>query len=183
MQKAIDVLKQGGIILYPTDTVWGIGCDATNEEAVERINQLKGRDSSKSYIVVLDDDRKLSRIIKEIPDVAWDLFELATKPTTIILSEAYNLATNVLAADGSVGIRIIKQGTCHQLLRTFGKPLVSTSANLSGEPTPLTLSDINPKILEGVDYVVDLPSNEKLTGTPSTIIKLGVRGDYQLIRK
>ncbi len=183
MQEAIDVLKKGGIILYPTDTVWGLGCDASNEEAVERINQLKGRDSSKSYIVVIDDDRKLNRFIKEVPDVAWDLFEFATKPTTIILSEGYNLATNVLAKDGSVGIRIIKHGTCHQLLKKFGKPLVSTSANLSGEPTALSLSDINSKILDGVDYVVNLPPNEKLTGTPSTIIKLGVHGDYQLIRK
>lgn len=183
MQEALDVLKKGGVILYPTDTVWGLGCDATNFEAVEKLSAIKKRVEGKSYIILINDDRKLNRYVKDVPNLAWDFIEFATKPTTIIYEEAGNIAKNVIAEDNSVGIRVVEKGFCHDLLRAFGKPLVSTSANLSGQPTPVNFNQINKSILEAVDYVVNLPAGEKLTGKPSTVIKLGVNNDYKLIRK
>ena len=183
MQKAIETLKNGGLILYPTDTVWGIGCDATNEEAVEKINLLKERDSDKSYIILLDNDTKLNRYVKNVPEIAWDLIEFSTKPTTIIYSEGYNLAKNVLAKDKSIGIRIVKDGFCHDLLQKFGKPIVSTSANLKNAPTPLSFNDIDKRILEGVDYIVNSQTQNKMGAKTSKIIRLEKSGRIEFIRK
>ena len=183
MDKAIEILRIGGIILYPSDTIWGIGCDATNPEAVEKIFKLKQRASSKSLITLLDSDVKLNRYVKQIPDIAWDIVEFSDKPTTIIYPEGYNLAHNVMAEDKSVGIRIVKEGFCHDLIRKFGKPLVSTSANISTKPTPLSFKDIDHVILDGVDYIVNLPPNVKLKPKASTIMKIDMDATFTLIRK
>ena len=183
MKKAIEILRNGGIILYPTDTIWGIGCDATNPEAVEKIYKLKQRVSSKSLIVLLESDVKLNRYVKQIPEIAWDIVEFSDKPTTIIYPEGYNLTHNVLAEDKSIAIRIVKEGFCHQLIRGFGKPLVSTSANISNAPSPLSFGDIDQRILDGVDYIVNLPPNVKLRPKASTIIKLDMDSTFTLIRK
>lgn len=183
MQKAIEILREGGIILYPTDTIWGLGCDATNPDAVQKIYDLKQREVSKSMIVLLEKDTKLNRYVKQIPDIAWDIVDLSEKPTTIIYPEGYNLAHNILAEDKSIGIRIVKDGFCHELIRKFGKPLVSTSANISTEKTPLSFDDIDKRILEGVDYIVNLPPNVKLKTKSSTIMKIEIDSTFTLIRK
>jgi L-threonylcarbamoyladenylate synthase len=161
VNKAFEVLKNGGLILYPTDTIWGIGCDATNPEAVEKVFKLKGRAEEKSLIVLLDSDNKLQSYIKEVPEVAYDLIEYAENPLTIVYSGAKNLAPNAIAKDGSIGIRIVKHEFCQQLLQRFRKPLISTSANLSGNPSPATFDDIEEAILNGVDYVVNWEQDEQ----------------------
>ena len=182
VHEAVDALKRGEVILYPTDTIWGIGCDATNPDAIEKIYQIKARDLNKPLLVILDDDRKLNRYIKKVPEVAWDLLDHADKPITIIYPEAYNMAKNLPADDGSIGIRIVNHDFCKALLRKFNKPIVSTSANFSGEPSPRSFDEISQKLKETVDYVVH---SRIKTGTnkASSIIKLGVGGQVQIIRK
>lgn len=155
IEKALAVLKNGGVILYPTDTVWGLGCDATNADAVEKINTIKGRQSDKSFIILLDNDSKLQSYVDEVPEVAYDLIEYAEHPLTIVFSGAKNLAKNVISADGSVGIRIAKHDFVQQLLQRFRKPITSTSANISGQPTPSFFDEIDEEIKESVDYVVN----------------------------
>ncbi len=183
MKEAIDLLRTGGIILYPTDTIWGIGCDATNPEAVEKIFALKQRASHKSMITLLESDTKLNRYVKQIPDIAWDIVELSEKPTTIIYPEGYNVANNLLAEDKSIAVRIVKEGFCHELIKKFGKPLVATSANISDQPAPLRFEDIDKRILDGVDYIVNLPSDTKLKTKASSIMKIEMDGTFTLIRK
>lgn len=183
IEKALAVLKDGGVILYPTDTVWGLGCDATNAAAVEKINQIKGRSSDKSFIILLDNDNKLQSYVDEVPDVAYDLIEYAENPLTIIFSGAKNLAPNVINADGSVGIRVVKHEFVQQLLQRFRKPITSTSANVSGQPTPVSFDAIDEQIKEGVDYIVDWDQSEKSTGKASTIMKLSPSGQFSFIRK
>lgn len=182
IDRAVEVLKEGGLILYPTDTVWGIGCDARNPEAVKRIYELKQRDDSKSMIVLLDADAKLNQYLKEVPDVAWDLLDAAVNPMTIIYPGAIKMAENVIAADGTIAIRLVTEGFCHAMLHKFRFPVVSTSANISGSPTPRAFADIRQEIIDGVDYVVNLGRDQK-NGPPSTIIKLGVNGDIEIVRK
>lgn len=183
INKALEVLKNGGLILYPTDTVWGIGCDATNTEAVAKVYALKKRKDSKSLITLLDTDNKLQSYVSEIPDVAYDLIEYAEKPLTIIYSGAKNLASNLVNADGSIGIRIPKHDFCQQLIQRFRKPIVSTSANISGEPTPRNFNEIDQEIIDGVDYVVDLEQTSSELKQPSTIMKLEADGKFVFIRK
>lgn len=183
ISKALEVLKTGGIILYPTDTVWGLGCDATNETAVAKINTIKGRAADKSLIILLDTDNKLQSYVTEIPDVAYQLIEYADKPMTIVFSGAKNLAKNVINKDGSVGIRIVKHDFCEQLIQRFRKPIVSTSANVSGQPSPQYFDQISQEIIAAVDYVVDLEQESQTPKQPSTIIKLGPSGQFELIRK
>jgi len=183
INKALEVLQQGGLILYPTDTIWGIGCDATNEEAVSRIFKLKGRDESKSLIMLLDSESKLPSYVRHVPDIAYDLIAYTEKPLTIIYSGAKNLATNAIAADGSVGIRIVKHRFCQQLIQRFRKPIVSTSANISGHPSPNTFDDIVDEIIEGVDYVVTFEQDKQSVQNPSTIMKLEEDGRFTFIRK
>ncbi|MBU0695729.1 MAG: threonylcarbamoyl-AMP synthase [Bacteroidetes bacterium] len=183
INKALEVLKQGGIILYPTDTVWGLGCDATNAEAVAKIFKLKNREDSKSLIILLDTDNKLQSYISEVPDIAYDLIEYTEKPLTIIYSGAKNLAPNLINQDGSVGIRIPKHDFCQQLIQGFRKPIVSTSANISGEPSPSNFLEISQKIIKGVDYVVDLEQESTEKKEPSTIMKLEADGKFIFIRK
>jgi len=183
IRQALAVLKDGGVILYPTDTVWGLGCDATNEQAVEKINAIKGRSNDKSFIILLDTDAKLQSYLTEIPEVAYDLIEYTENPLTIIFSGAKNLAKNVINVDGSVGIRVVKHDFCEQLIYRFRKPITSTSANLSGEPTPKTFDEISDEIKDAVDYVVDWEQDLKVDKKPSTIMKLAPGGQFSFIRR
>ncbi len=183
IKNAVEVLRKGGIILYPTDTVWGIGCDATNEEAVRKVYAIKRRDDSKALICLVDSDIRLQRYVRNVPNVAWDLIDAVTKPTTIILDGATGLAPNLIADDGSIGMRITKEKFSHDLCYRFQKPLVSTSANISGEPTAQNYGDIAPELLEAVDYVCWTRRQEHLPHTPSSIIRLKSNGEVTIIRK
>lgn len=183
INKAFEVLKSGGVILYPTDTIWGLGCDATNADAVEKILKIKNRPAEKSLIVLLDVDSKLQSYVNEVPEIAYDLIEYAENPLTIIFSDAKNLAPNVINADGSVGIRIVKHDFCSPLIQRFRKPIVSTSANLSGEPSPKYFDDVSPEILDAVDLVIDFEQENRSIKKPSTIMKLSPGGQFEFIRK
>lgn len=182
MENTIETLKTGGIILYPSDTIWGIGCDATNEDACKRIVDLKKRDASKSFVVLVDSFQMLEKYIPAFHEVCYDLVDLATSPLTIIYPNAKGLAPSVLAADGSVGIRITKDPNCLKLIRGMKKPLVSTSANLTGKANPTSFSEIDKELISSVDAVVSERQNEKMT-TPSQIIKIGLDGSVEVIRK
>jgi L-threonylcarbamoyladenylate synthase len=183
IKEACRVMREGGIILYPTDTIWGIGCDATNEEAVRRVYELKQRDDSKALLLLVDSPAKVDFYVQDVPAVAWDLMEVADKPLTIIYSGARNLAPNLLAEDGSVGIRITKENFSQNLCRQFRKAIVSTSANISGQPSPRNFSEISQAVRDGVDYIVHYRQEETgLTPKPSSIIKLGEGGVIQIIR-
>ena len=183
IRKAVEVLRKGGVILYPTDTVWGIGCDATNSEAVKRVYDIKQRDDSKALICLVDSDARLQRYIRKVPDVAWQLLDCCDKPTTVILDGAVNLAENLIAEDGSVGIRITQEPFSKELCFRFQKALVSTSANISGEPAAQNYPDIDPKIIEAVDYVCWSRRQEHKPHKPSSIIKLTEDGQVPIIRK
>jgi L-threonylcarbamoyladenylate synthase len=182
IQKAFEVIQSGGIILYPTDTVWGIGCDATNAEAVSKIYALKKRAETQSMIVLMNGEKMMYNVFKNIPEVAWQILDLSEKPTTLILDEPRNVAPNLIAADKTLGIRIVKEPFCFKLLERMKKPLVSTSANISGGPTPKSFKEISPEIIKGVDYVVNL-HHDKIAGKPSTIIKLSNDLQVRIIRK
>ncbi len=171
IQKAYEVIQNGGIILYPTDTVWGIGCDATNVEAVQKIYDLKKRSESKSMIVLMNGEKMIYNVFKDIPEVAWQILDLSEKPTTLILDKPRNVAPNIIAEDNTLAIRIVKEPFCFKLMERMKRPLVSTSANISGQPTPIAYKDISHEIIKGVDYVVNL-HREKIADKPSTIIKL-----------
>lgn len=182
VHKAYEVIKEGGIILYPTETVWGIGCDATNPEAVAKIYALKQREETKSMIVLMNGEKMIYNVFKDIPEVAWQILDLSEKPTTLILDNPRNIAPNLIAPDKTLGMRIIKEPFCYKLLERMKKPLVSTSANISGLPTPVNFKEISPEIIKGVDYVVNL-QQEKMTGKPSAIIKLTADSQVKVIRK
>ncbi len=182
VDKALDVLKKGGVILYPTDTIWGIGCDATNEKAVQRVYEIKKRDDSKSMIVLLDNEARLPAYIDYVPEQAWDLIEYSDKPLTVILSGARNVAKNIIAEDGTIGVRITKDEFCRKLVERLRKPIVSTSANISGEASPQNFSEVSAEIKSSVDYVVDLRQEETEKKAPSRIIKVGKKGEIKIIR-
>lgn len=182
LKNTIAILQSGGLILYPTDTVWGIGCDATNTEAVEKIYQLKQREESKSMICLVVDDRMLKKHVKNVPDVALNIIDIAEKPTTIIFDSPQSLASNLIAEDNTIAMRIPNDDFCFQLLRKFNKPIVSTSANISGKPTPKSFKEIPQEILKGVDYVVNLHRDKK-NENPSSIIKLNTDGLVKIIRE
>ena len=183
VEKALEVLRQGGIILYPTDTIWGIGCDATNAEAVDRVYKLKGRDAAKSMIILLDTESKLPSYVREVPEIAYDLIEYAENPLTIIYSGAKNLASNVVGADGSIAIRVTRDEFCKQLIQRFKKPIISTSANLSNESSPANFQEVHDAIVTGVDLVVDWKQDDTAVKKPSTIMKLEPDGRFAFIRK
>lgn len=182
VHNAFEIIKEGGIILYPTDTVWGIGCDATNPEAVAKVYALKKRAETQSMIVLMNGDRMVYTVFNEVPEVAWQIIECAEKPTTLILDNPKNVAANLIAADKSLAMRIVKEPFCFKLLERMKKPLVSTSANISGQPTPKSFKEISPEIIKGVDYVVNL-HREKIAGNPSSIIKLTNDLQVKVIRK
>lgn len=183
IEKALAVLKSGGIILYPTDTVWGLGCDATNAEAVEKINVIKNRSTDKSFIILVDTDSKIQSYAEDVPDVAYDLIEYAENPLTIVLSGAKNLPKNVINSDGTIAIRVIKHDFVQPLLQRFRKPLTSTSANISGQPTPRYFDEIDEQVKNAVDYIVDWEQEVKTPAKSSTIMKLSPSGQFSFIRK
>lgn len=183
IKKAFEVLVSGGLILYPTDTIWGIGCDATNEEAVHRVYELKRRVDSKALITLLDNPVKLDYYIDEVPSLAWDLIELSEKPLTIIYDGARNVAPNLMAEDGSLAIRVTKEKFSQELCKRFRKALVSTSANISGEPAPANFDDISEEIKQGVDYIVKYRQDDTSKSKASSIIKLGKTGEVKIIRE
>lgn len=182
VNKTIDVLKKGGIIVYPTDTIWGIGCDATNYDAIKRIYQLKRREESKSMICLVSDFKMLNQYVEEIPEVAYDILKYANKPTTIIYDRPLRVAENIIADDNTLAIRVVRDGFCNQLLKKYKRPIVSTSANISHQPSPKSFKEIEQDILKGVDYVVNLQRN-KINGKASSIIKLTGDGAVTIIRK
>ncbi len=183
IKKALEVLKNGGVVLYPTDTIWGIGCDATNPEAVKRIYQIKKREDSKSMLVLMENPALLDRYVEEVPEVAWDLIEITTTPLTVIYSGAKNLAKNLIAEDGSIGIRFTKEAFTSQLLQRLRRPLVSTSANISGEKSPAFFDEISDEIKDAVDYIVEFRQDDTTAAQPSSIIKLGPGGQIDILRK
>jgi len=187
IKNAVEVLRRGGVILYPTDTVWGIGCDATNAEAVKRVYAIKQRDDSKALICLVDSDSRLQRYVRQVPDVAWQLIDSLkdsdAKPTTLILDGAVNLASNLIADDGSIALRITNEPFSKELCYRFQKALVSTSANISGEPAAQNYQDIAPQLLEAVDYVCWSRRQEHKPHTPSSIIRLRPNGEVTIIRK
>ncbi|MDH8702122.1 L-threonylcarbamoyladenylate synthase [Dysgonomonadaceae bacterium PH5-43] len=183
LKKAIDILYKGGIILYPTDTIWGIGCDATNSEAVKKVYEIKKRADSKALLVLIDSEAKLNAYVEEVPDIAYDLIELSDKPLTIIYSNARNVASELIAEDGTLGIRVTREIFSKELCKRFKKPIVSTSANISGELPPSSFSEINEDIIHNVDYVVNYRREEKTKAQASSILKLGTGGVIKVIRE
>ena len=187
IRKAVETMRKGGVILYPTDTVWGIGCDATNAEAVKRVYAIKQRDDSKALICLVDSDARLQRYVRNVPDVAWQWIDSRkdgeARPTTLILVGAINLAGNLIAEDGSIGIRITQEAFSKELCYRFQKAIVSTSANISGEPAAQNYCDIDPRIIGQVDYVCWSRRQEHKPHTPSSIIRLRPDGEVTIIRK
>ena len=187
IKQAVETMRKGGVILYPTDTVWGIGCDATNAEAVKRVYEIKQREDSKALICLVDSDARMQRYFRNVPDVAWQLVDglkdSDAKPTTLVLDGAINLAENLIAEDGSVGMRITNELFSKELCYRFQKAIVSTSANISGEPAAQNYCDIDPRIIESVDYVCWSRRQEHKPHTPSSIIKLKENGEVTIIRK
>ncbi len=183
VKKACDVMQAGGVILYPTDTIWGLGCDATNPEAVKRVYEIKQRMDEKAMLVLVDSPVKIEYYVSDVPPIAWDLVELTTKPLTIIYSNGRNLAQNLMAPDGSIGIRVTDEVFSKQLCFRFRKAIVSTSANRSGEPAPVTFNEISEEIKEQVDYIVSYRQNDASRSVPSSIIKLEANGVVQVLRE
>ena len=182
IEKCIEVLEQGGLILYPTDTVWGIGCDASDEEAVKRIYALKKRPDTKTMLCLVANDAMLERHVEKVPDLAYDIMDLAEKPITIVYDRPKGIASNLIAEDNTLAIRVTEDPFCRKLISRFKKPIVSTSANIGGKPTPRSFREIHEHILKGVDYVVNL-KREGTQESPSSIIKLGNDGSVKVIRE
>lgn len=183
IKNAVEVLKSGGVILYPTDTIWGIGCDATNPEAVARIYLIKKREDFKSMLVLMENPALLERYVNEVPEIAWDLVEISTTPLTVIYPGAKNLAANLISGDGSIGIRFTKEEFTTKLLQRFRRPVVSTSANISGQKSPVFFDEISEEIKNQVDYIVEYRQNDINPTQPSSIIKLWPGGRIDIIRK
>lgn len=182
INKTLEVLNNGGIILYPTDTVWGIGCDATNPEAVKKVFDLKNRDNNKGLIVLVNGDRMMHYIFNDIPEVAWQILDLSENPTTLILDKPKNIAPNIVAEDNTLAVRMVKDAFCQKLLERFKKPIVSTSANLSGEPTPISYNEISMTIKNSVDYRVN-HNRSAQNSKPSTLIKISLDNQVKVIRQ
>lgn len=184
MEEIVKILKEGGVILYPTDTVWGVGCDATNAEAVARVFEIKEREEQKAMIMLLPSVDSVAKYVKKVPDVAWELLENSrgATPLTLILEGGVGVAENLLPAEKTIAIRVPEHKFCEELLRKFGRPLVSTSANISGSPSPSKFEDISSLILERVDMVVDRHNEGQPTGRPSSIISLSDSGEIRIIR-
>ena len=182
IRRAVEVMNQGGVILYPTDTIWGLGCDATNPEAVKRIYEIKQRTDAKALISLVDSETKVQFYVKEVPEVAWDVMEFSEKPMTVVFDGGRNLAPNLLAEDGSVAIRITKEAFSKELCMRMKRAVVSTSANISGQPAPRCFSEISEEIKKAVDYICTSRQDEPPTQTASSIIKLGAGGEVRIIR-
>lgn len=183
IKQACDIMRQGGLILYPTDTVWGIGCDATNEKAVARVYELKRRCDSKALIIMLANENQLQRYVLNVPDIAYELISVAVKPLTIVYDNGINICKNLCAEDGSIGIRITQENFSHKLCNTYRRPIVSTSANISGDSTPLSFHDISDEIKNGVDYIVKNRQNDTINNKPSSVIRLNNDGTIKILRQ
>lgn len=183
LRQCVETLRNGGVILYPTDTVWGIGCDATNEIAVKRIYEIKQRSDSKAMLVLVDSTARIMNYVDKVPDIAWDLAEISEKPLTIIYPQAKNIAENLLAVDKSIGIRVTAEPFSKKLCEMLRRPIVSTSANINGLPTPKYFCEIDSLIKERVDYIVRYRQNDVTKASPSSIIKVGVNGEVKIIRE
>ena len=183
IREMTNVLKNNGVILYPTDTIWGLGCDATSPEAVQKIINIKKRSSEKNFIVLLDSESRLQTYVEQVPEQAWTLIEFSEKPLTIIYEKAKNLPHELIAEDGSIAIRVTKDDFCKYLIGALRKPIVSTSANFSGQPSPASFRDIDPEIVNGVDYAANWRRREKMNNPPSTIIRLRTNGEIEFIRR
>ena len=182
LKQALEVLKSGGLILYPTDTIWGIGCDCTNREAIARVYDLKRREDHKSMLLLADSPEMIAQYVEEIPSMAYELIEVSVHPLTIIYPGATNLPDNLVASDGSIGIRIPSDPFCSELISLFGKPIVSTSANISGHPPPARFAEVSAEVISGVDYVVEWRQTETQPSKPSGIIKMEADGSIKVIR-
>ncbi|MDE6265752.1 MAG: threonylcarbamoyl-AMP synthase [Muribaculaceae bacterium] len=182
IRNAVEVLRKGGVILYPTDTVWGLGCDATRAEAVRRIFDIKKRADSKALILLVGNEGTLQRYVDDIPDIAWELIEVAVNPLTIIYDHPVGIAREATAADGSAGFRITRETVSQRLCNAFRKPLISTSANISGHPTPRIFTEISPEIIDSADYVITARRDDTAPAEPSSIIKLSSGGLFKIIR-
>lgn len=183
LNTTIEHLKKGGIILFPADTIWGLSCDATNEEAVKKIAQLKGRDDSKSFIVLLNSDRMVNQCFKDVPEVAWDMMDFAEGPLTLVLDGGQYVASSVINKDGSLGIRKVSSGDIHDLIYKFNRPIVSTSANFSGKASPLLFSEIDEKLKSKVDFIYPLNRSNDKKSTPSKIVRIKTNGEVEILRK
>ena len=182
IDSCLEVLEAGGLILYPTDTVWGIGCDATNEQAVEKIYRLKNRNVDKSMIILLADEKEILKYVDHQRAPVFDFIKGISKPVTVIYSRAKNLAKNLVNNDGTIGIRLVSDPFCSQLIKKFGKPIVSTSSNISGYPPPALFGDIDIEIKSGVDYIVQHRQGDTVPAVPSTVIKLNDDDSFTVIR-
>ncbi len=182
IKKALDILHSGGVILYPTDTIWGIGCDATNPEAVKRVYEIKKREDSKAMLVLMENPNRLNSYVDEVPEIAWDLIDATDKPMTLIYPGAKNLAPNLINSDQTIGIRITTEEFTQNLIQRFKKPIVSTSANQSGEPSPAKFDEIDEEIKEAVDYIVEYKQDDLSENKASSIIKLGLGGEFEILR-
>lgn len=183
IEQAVEVLRRGGLILYPTDTVWGIGCDATDEQAVDRVYALKQSCDKHSMLVLCGDADMVVRYVDRAPGIAFEVMEMADKPLTLILPGAVGVAKNIVPESGTLGVRVPQHDFCRQMLRKFGRPIVSTSANISGRATPVRLNEVDRRIIDGVDFVVNPRFEGKPTGKPSSIIAFGEEGEVKIIRK
>lgn len=182
IQQCIEVLNRGGTILYPTDTVWGIGCDASNPAAIDRLYQIKQRNPGKSMIILLADETDIPSYTRQRNVTVYDYIKGIRKPVTVIYSDAINLPASLINADGSIGIRIVKDEFCRELIHRLGKPLVSTSSNVSGYPPPAFFADIDNQIKDAVDYIVRYRQDDEVPGEPSTVIRLHENGKFDVIR-
>jgi L-threonylcarbamoyladenylate synthase len=183
IKKAVEVLKNGGVILYPTDTIWGIGCDATNPEAVKKVYDIKKREDAKSMLVLLDNINSIDYYVEEVPEIAYDLIEFSEKPVTVIFPNAKRLAKNLINEDGTIGIRVTNEKFSNSLISRFRNPIVSTSANISGQPSPSNFNQISEEIKNSVDYIVNFRQDDNSKAKPSSIIKLGVSGEIKILRE
>ena len=182
IEKCLEILNQGGVVLYPTDTIWGIGCDATNSVSVERIYNIKRRHEAQTMLTLVDGMDMLAAYVDDVPQIATQLMKETTRPLSIIYPKAKNLAKNLIAIDGSIGIRIVQEPFCSQLIKVYGKPLVSTSANISGAPSPGNFNEISDEIRAAVDYMVRWRQDDMQPATASSIVKVNVDGSYRLLR-
>jgi L-threonylcarbamoyladenylate synthase len=183
LNEALNTLRKGGVILYPTDTIWGLGCDPTNSSAVEKIFRIKSREPGKSLLILTDSEAMLERYVSDVPEIAWELISVTDDPVTIIYPRGKNLAPGVAGEDGSIGIRICHDEFCSELIKRFRKPIVSTSANFSGKPSPENFSAIDKKVIEAADYVVKHRQDDRRRYSSSPVIKLGADGTIRIIRK
>lgn len=183
VEKAVNTLKSGGVILAPTDTIWGLSCDALNETAVKRLFEIKQRPVSKSLILLVSGDAMLNRYVQDVPEQAWDIMDMSLKPVTIVYSNPVNLPDFILADDGTIAIRVIRTGFLNKVIHKLGKPVTSTSPNISGTNTPTRLEDTENQIIDRCDYTAPEEAGDHLTGVPSSIIKVGTGGEIAIIRK